>query len=328
METVIHFTDRETATLAPLDKPERPAPGHVTGKTLYSLISTGTELNSAFLKAHTNPATAGYAAVIEIDAVAEDVVGIHSGDLAFCMHPHQSYQHVHAGQLALLPEGLDPRIAPIARLMNIGMTTLMTAKAKPGDNVLVTGAGPVGLLGALLFQRFGYRVLLCDPVPERLEAAASLGIKHTAAQPAQDDPRWRDGFSLQLECSGHESAVLDGCAAMRKGGEVVLSGVPWKRYTDHYAQELLSLVFHRYIVLRSGWEWELPLFSGDFAPHSVWSNLRNGLQWLAEGIFDPTAHCRLVAPGDAQNVYASLVERAIPELFVLFDWTNEGGGAR
>lgn len=49
-----------------------------------------------------------------------------------------------------MPDGLASETAVIARLMSVSMTTLMTTKARPGDRVVITGAGPVGFLAAHL----------------------------------------------------------------------------------------------------------------------------------------------------------------------------------
>lgn len=48
-----------------------------------------------------------------------------------------------------MPDGLASETAVIARLMSVSMTTLMTTKARPGDRVVITGAGPVGFAAHL-----------------------------------------------------------------------------------------------------------------------------------------------------------------------------------
>ncbi|WP_409346280.1 zinc-dependent alcohol dehydrogenase [Paenibacillus sp. MBLB4367] len=325
MNGEIRFTGKERAVLAPIGKPASPDPGCIMGKTLYSLISPGTELNAGFLQEHVKPATTGYASVFEVEEIGEGVDSAAIGDRFLCMHPHKSYQQVPVKEAIPVPAKLDPAEAAIARLLNIGMTTLMTTKARPGDNVLITGAGPIGFLSALLFARSGYEVMLCDPDEARLRKAQQAGIQRAVKEIPIQDSVWQGKVSLVLECSGHESAAIDSCHMLRKGGELVLAGVPWNRYTDRYAQELLSLVFHRYVTLRSGWEWELPIVSQDFMPHSVQENLRTGLRWLAEGLFDASPHIRKVSPMHAQEAYTELAGRQVEELFVLFDWTRMEG---
>jgi len=324
MEAAIRITGKQLADLGTLEKPERPAPGHLLGKTMYSLISPGTELHALFLKDLTEPVYPGYASVFEVEQMAGDVEGFEPGDRVFCMHNHQSFQHIPASDAVLVPEGLDPAAAPISRLMNVSMTTLMTTTARPGDKVIVSGAGPVGFLAAHLFQRSGYDVMVVDPIASRLETVRASGISRTATSFPLNDTAWEHKVALAIDCSGHESAVLDACRIVRPRGEVVMVGVPWKRYTEQYAHELLSLVFHRYVVLRSGWEWELPAQSGHFQPHSIRGNFDLALRWLIEGFLDVRSNSRLMSPHDVQQAYDGLVNRRFDELFVLFDWSQLG----
>jgi threonine dehydrogenase-like Zn-dependent dehydrogenase len=326
MDYVIHFIGNGVANLESLDRPDRPAKGYVLGKTLYSLISPGTELQMGYLDEHDQPITTGYASVLQVQQVHDSVTSVKTGDIVFCMYNHQSFQHVPASEIVKIPENLDPSIAVIARLLNIPMTTLYTTKSKPGDKVLVTGAGPVGLLSALLFQNCGYEVTLCDPDKNRLKKALEAGIKKVSEVIPIYEETLKNTFALVLECSGNESAVLEGCNMVHKGGEVVLIGVPWKRYTDFSAHELCSLVFHNYVQLRSGWEWELPRFDQDFQPRSIQSNLEIGMRWLESGSFNLNTLVKKVSPKDAQQIYSGLLNREFDELFIMFDWECLEGG--
>jgi len=316
----VQFEGNRRATLADHPRLERCEAGHVLGATLYSLISPGTELASGFTANLESPHIPGYAAVFRVEQVGENVTTLKAGDLALCMGPHRSWQHVQESHAVKLPDGIAADVAVLARLMNISMTSLMTTAAKPGEAVLVTGLGPVGFLAAQLFRRCGYEVVACDPDSDRLAAARASGIPHVYAQPPVDDPAWQGRIALALECAGRESAALDGCRLVRKKGEVVLVGVPWKRHSDAFAHELLSLIFHQYAVVRSGWEWEVPIFPGHFQPISYFDNIRKCLAWLAEGLFDAAALTRKVSPRQANEVYTDLADRREKALFVLFDW--------
>jgi threonine dehydrogenase-like Zn-dependent dehydrogenase len=135
-----------------------------------------------------------------------------------------------------------------------------------------------------------------------------------------NDPEIADTIALALDCSGHEQAVLDACRIVRKRGEVVLVGVPWRRQADLYAHDVLVEVFHRYVVLRSGWEWEIPHHAADFRPHSIYSDFRTALRWLSEGKIVVDGLVRLVSPADAPDVYRSLLHKTTPALFSVLDW--------
>lgn len=78
-----------------------------------------------------------------------------------------------------------------------------------GEDVLVTGAGPIGIMGALVAQRAGaQRVVITDINPYRLELARRLGVRHVvnAAEEGLDTVMARigmaEGFDVGLEMSG------------------------------------------------------------------------------------------------------------------------------
>jgi threonine dehydrogenase-like Zn-dependent dehydrogenase len=315
------FTKKEKAELMELSDPLEAAPGHVLGRTLYTLISPGTELNHGFLHDHADPYYPGYAAVFEALQIGSGIEHIKPGDKLFCMGRHQSFQHISVKETILIPADMSPSEAVLIRLMNIGLTTLSTTTAKPCERMIISGAGPVGLLAALLFQRCGYDVGVCDQSEERRAIASSAGIKHVWGAFPLDNPNWAGRTALVLDCSGHEGAVLDGCRIVRHRGEVVLGGVPWKKNTDATAQDVLSLVFHGYVVLRSGWEWGIPNHSDSFSPHGIFDNLQKGLNWLLENHLELAPITRIYSPLQAQEAYTGLAARNIQELFVLFDWS-------
>jgi threonine dehydrogenase-like Zn-dependent dehydrogenase len=206
-------------------------------------------------------------------------------------------------------------------LMGVSMTTLMTTAARPGDRVLIAGAGPVGFLAAQMFAVCGYDVLVVEPDAVRRSQIEQSGIRRVFAKTPVEDASIAGSVALVVECSGHEQAVLDACRVVRKRGEVVLVGVPWRRQTDAFAHELLSLVFHKYVVLRSGWEWELPRHAADFSPHSVHAGFDTALRWLADGRIRTDGLIAQAAPRDAQRAYQDSFHHRTKGLFTVFDWT-------
>lgn len=317
----ITITSKEQAALLPVDTPTTSlGSNEVRGHTLVSLVSPGTELSWNYLgKGGQFPSTPGYAAVFQAEDIGSDVSGIKPGERLFCMGEHRSIQQQAAGNVVPVPEGLAPHEAVLARLMGVTMTTLMTTSARPGDVVLITGAGPVGYLCAHLFTLSGYDVRIVDPAPNRREIAEQSGIKNVSSSVPKDDTV-KGNIALAIDCSGHEQAVLDGIQVVRKGGEVVLVGVPWKRCTDLTAHQLLDVVFHNYVILRSGWEWELPHHASDFHPHSIYSGFRLALRWLAEHRIPCEGLITLHRPENAQDVYQRLLHGKTEGLFQVFDW--------
>lgn len=315
----IACTAKQKAELVDFPDPEDPIPAdHIRGRTLVSLTSPGTELNWNFLGTRF-PTHPGYAAVIEVTEVGPKVDDIGPGEAVFCAASHGQFHQLPAGFAVKVPDGLTPEKAVFARLMGVSMSTLNTAAAHPPSRVLVTGLGPVGFLAAQVFHRCGYQVTAADPVESRRLLAERCGIPDVRASVADaDDLKGKVG--LHVECAGHEQAVLDGCRLMRKQGEVVLVGVPWKRRADLQSFDILHAVFHNYVHLRSGWEWEIPGLPTDHCLHSIRENYSAALQWLAEGSVSVEGLGQTYSPADCQMVYDGLLDQTLPTPSAIFDW--------
>ena len=102
-----------------------------------------------------------------------------------------------------------------------------------GEDVLITGAGPIGAMAAAVCRHAGARhVVITDVNPSRLELAKSLGATHTVdvtqqtlAQ-VQQSLGMSEGFDVGLEMSGNPSAFKDLLANMCHGGKVAILGIP------------------------------------------------------------------------------------------------------
>lgn len=315
------ITSKQNAELLPVCDIMPLAEDEVRGRTLCTLISAGTELSWAY-SGNTFPSYPGYSAVFVVEEVGTVVRDVKIGDRLFCQGSHRSFQQESIAKCVPVPSTLASEKALFARMMGISMTTLATTAAKPPETVVVTGLGPVGLMAALTFQACGYDVIGCEPEKQRRQWANNAGLHTLYERIPTDDQAIIGKVGLVVECSGHESAVLDACKVIRKRGEIVLVGVPWRRRTEYYAHELLSLVFHKYAVLRSGWEWELPLHTSDFHPHSIFGNYVAAIKWLSEARINVTGLFAEVSPSDAQSVYQGLLNNITASLCVVFNWES------
>jgi threonine dehydrogenase-like Zn-dependent dehydrogenase len=318
------FTAYEHAELLDLDFPDTPAPKKIQGRTVCTLVSPGTELAGLYTAKYF-PGYPGYAAIFRADQVGSEVKDIKPGGLYFTMGQHCAMQQSDAEFAIPIPDGLAPEKAVILRLMGVSLTTLMTTKARPGDRVIVSGLGPVGHLAAQMFAASGYDVIAVDPDDTRRQYLEKRGPSAFYPKCPVDDTKLAGTIALVVDCSGHEQAVLDGCKMVRKGGEVVLVGVPWKKLTEVTAHELLHAVFHKYVVLRSGWEWELPGSSADFRPHSIMSSCNLAAKWLKEGRVNVDGLVEMSDPMGAQCLYQDLLNRRASGLFQVFDWRKIAG---
>jgi len=311
----------QPCTIGLHDCPRDPAPladDAVEGPTVVSLVSPGTELSWGFHSTTPGVKRTGYAAIFRIERRGAAVHHLAVGDLVFCMGNHRSWQRHQADHVVPVPKGLDPGLAVFTRLMAIGMAALTTTAARPPEPVVVSGLGIIGNLTAQIFHAAGYRTLGNDPVAARRTLLSDLGIDTCTGERPQ---AYADGqVRLWLDCSGHEASILAGIRSVRRGSEVVLVGVPWRRRTELTAQEILHAIFHTYAVVRTGWEWELPSTVSDFRPGNTRDNLAAGMEWIARGRIQVSNLAVEARPSDAQEVYTALDQQTWPALTALFRW--------
>jgi threonine 3-dehydrogenase len=102
-----------------------------------------------------------------------------------------------------------------------------------GEDVLITGAGPIGIMAAGVVRHAGARfVVITDVNPYRLELARKMGVtvaldvrKGTLAD-VQKQLGMREGFDVGLEMSGNPAGFRDLLANMCHGGKVAMLGIP------------------------------------------------------------------------------------------------------
>lgn len=102
-----------------------------------------------------------------------------------------------------------------------------------GEDVLVTGAGPIGIMAAAVARHAGARyVVITDLNEYRLELARRLGvtealdIRTATLEETQRRLRMREGFDVGLEMSGNPEAFRSMIANMCHGGKIALLGIP------------------------------------------------------------------------------------------------------
>ncbi len=102
-----------------------------------------------------------------------------------------------------------------------------------GEDVLITGAGPIGVMAAAVCRHAGARhVVITDINPLRLELANTLGATRTVnvskenLAAVQNELGMTEGFDVGLEMSGNPSGFKDLLANMCHGGKVAMLGIP------------------------------------------------------------------------------------------------------
>ena len=102
-----------------------------------------------------------------------------------------------------------------------------------GEDVLITGAGPIGLMAAAVVRHAGARhVVITDVIPYRLELARTLGVsvaldvREGSVAETQAKLGMKEGFDVGLEMSGNPAALRDMLQNMSHGGRVAMLGIP------------------------------------------------------------------------------------------------------
>jgi threonine 3-dehydrogenase len=102
-----------------------------------------------------------------------------------------------------------------------------------GEDVLVTGAGPIGIMAAAVARHAGARyTVITDVNPYRLALARKLGVtlavdvRETSLQDVQKQLGMTEGFDVGLEMSGNPAAFRDMIANMSHGARIAMLGIP------------------------------------------------------------------------------------------------------
>jgi threonine 3-dehydrogenase len=118
-----------------------------------------------------------------------------------------------------------------------------------GEDVLITGAGPIGLMAAIVARHAGARhVVVTDVSPYRLDLARKIGVTLAAdvasmsVADAMTKLGMREGFDVGLEMSGKPSALREMLASMTHGGKVALLGLPVDEFGIDWAHLVTNMI--------------------------------------------------------------------------------------
>ncbi len=176
-----------------------------------------------------------------------------------------------------------------------------TALAFPvlGEDVLVTGAGPIGIMAAAVAKHAGARhVVISDPNPYRRALAEKVGVRY-AFDPREKTLKWvmqelnmHEGFDVGLEMSGNPSAFRDMLGAMSHGGKIAMLGIPseeiaidWNTVIFNqltlrgiYGREMYETWYKMTVMLESGLD-----ISGVITHRLNWKNYEEGFRAMSSG---------------------------------------------
>ena len=130
-----------------------------------------------------------------------------------------------------------------------------------GEDVLITGAGPIGIMAAAVVRHAGARyVVITDPNEDRLELARRLGVT-LAINPlkrnlkeVQAELGMHEGFDVGLEMSGNAAAFRDMLANMSHGAKIAMLGLPDKEMAMDWQTVVFSMLTIKGIYGREMYE--------------------------------------------------------------------------
>lgn len=135
------------------------------------------------------------------------------------------YLSVHAAFAHPVPDGLSDDAAALMEPLSVGIWANRRAPVGVGSRVLITGAGPIGVLAALVARAAGAGwVGITDVDPARLEVAGRFDVDEVIDGRA-GVPYASFGPEVMLECSGVPAVVSAGISAFKPLGRAVLVGM-------------------------------------------------------------------------------------------------------
>jgi len=141
---------------------------------------------------------------------------------------------VPAANVTGLPDGVSDVQGAVVEPGAVAAYGVDTAGVRPGDNVLITGAGPIGALASLYAASLGANVFVSEVNPVRAALVRSFDVGVVLDPTAVDVPGWlRDqtngiGVDAVIECSGNERALQAAIASVRSAGRISQTGLHTK----------------------------------------------------------------------------------------------------
>ncbi|HEX6804122.1 MAG TPA: L-threonine 3-dehydrogenase [Terriglobales bacterium] len=158
----------------------------------------------------------------------------------------------------------DPKIdLEVAAIFDPFGNAVHTALSFPvlGEDVLITGAGPIGMMAAAVVRHAGARyVVITDVNPYRLALAQNMGVtiavdtRVTPLKEVQAKLGMQEGFDVGLEMSGYPAAFRDMIQNMSHGAKIALLGIPSQEMSIDWHQVIFSMLTIKGIYGREMYE--------------------------------------------------------------------------
>jgi len=130
-----------------------------------------------------------------------------------------------------------------------------------GEDVLITGAGPIGIMAAAIAKHAGARyTVITDVNPYRLALAEKLGVTRavhvgeTRIAGVQEDLGMKEGFDVGLEMSGNAQAFAEMLANICHGGKIAMLGIPTAEMAIDWQKVIFNMLTIKGIYGREMYE--------------------------------------------------------------------------
>lgn len=143
------------------------------------------------------------------------------------------YVAIRADFLHKLPDTISYEEGALLEPLSVGIHAMKRGRVGPGDKILISGLGPIGILAATAAKLFGAgQVIGSDMVDLRHRIAMDLGVD-AVVNPSSENLIDRigrltdgDGVNVVIETSGNARAVADTIQLVNPGGRIVIIGLP------------------------------------------------------------------------------------------------------
>ncbi len=157
-------------------------------------------------------------------------------------------------------EGIDLDIAAIFDPFGNAVHTALSFPVL-GEDVLITGAGPIGIMAAAWSRHAGARfTVITDVNPYRLDLARKMGVtlavdvRETKLAEVQKQLGMTEGFDVGLEMSGNAPAFRDMLANMSHGAKIAMLGIPGEEMASIGARSMFNMLTIKGIYGREMYE--------------------------------------------------------------------------
>jgi threonine dehydrogenase-like Zn-dependent dehydrogenase len=311
----IVFTGKQQVELEDFDLRD-PREGEVVVRSLYSLMSTGTE-NICFNR-NFDPGThwdmwvrypfrPGYLTV----GVIED-----TGEVVFHRGNHESHRVVARERCTNVPDGVDPRDATWCGLAKIAFSGKTVADYRTGEDVVIVGAGPIGQMSVRWAHASGLKsITVVDVAPFRLDLAVRGGTTRTIEGPVADSGL--TDVPLVIDTTGNADVLSDCLRICGRFGKVVLLGDTGRPESQHLTSDVitkgLTIIGTHDTHDRGGWP--------ESRVNAVFFELAATGRFPLDGLIT-----HVVDPRDPAKAYELANTVREETMGICFDWTLCGAG--